>query len=117
MQRCVGRMSAMRLRPLPERQKSPVLAGPFQDCERLALEGDRPRELDIRKPWAKSCFVHCSEDNPFRKLALVHSVVHRASVKPGAWFDRQPRTYAVSIRSSVGPRAGQRGAPAPENDR
>ena len=30
-------------------QKSPVLAGPFQDCERLALEGDRLRELDIRK--------------------------------------------------------------------
>src|SRR3954464_6935923 len=24
-------------------QKSPVLAGLFQDCERLALEGDRPR--------------------------------------------------------------------------
>src|SRR5206468_10070842 len=34
-------------------------------------------------------------------------------VKLGAWFDRQPRTYAVSIRSSVGPRAGQRGAPVP----
>ena len=31
--------------------------------------------------------------------------------KLGAWFDRQPRTYAVSIRSSVGPRAGQRGPP------
>jgi hypothetical protein len=31
-------------------QKSPVLARPFQDCERLALEGDRPRQLDIRKP-------------------------------------------------------------------
>ena len=26
------------------------MAGLFQDCERLALEGDRPRELDIRKP-------------------------------------------------------------------
>src|SRR5436309_4718772 len=39
---------------------------------------------------------------------LAHSVVHRASVKLGAWFDRQPRTYAVSIPSFVGPRAGQR---------
>jgi hypothetical protein len=31
-------------------QKSPVLAGPFQDCERLALEGDRRAKLDIRRP-------------------------------------------------------------------
>ncbi len=64
-----------------------------------------------KKPCARSCFVHCSEDNPFRKLALVHSVVHRASVKLGAWFDRQPRTYAVSIRSSVGPLSGSAGGP------
>ena len=35
-------------------QKNPVLAGPFQDCERLALEGDRPRELDIRKPASQA---------------------------------------------------------------
>ena len=35
-------------------QKSPVLAGPFQDCEGLALEGDRPRELDIRKPASQA---------------------------------------------------------------
>jgi len=78
------------------------------------LQWHRARRLGHRsgRPGrAKSCFVHCSEDNPFRKLALVHSVVHRASVKLGAWFDRQPRTYAVSIRSSVGPRAGQRGPP------
>ena len=37
-----------------EMQKSPVLAGPFRDCERLALEGDRPRELDIRKPASQA---------------------------------------------------------------
>ena len=30
------------------------MAGPFQDCERLALEGDRPRELDIRKPASQA---------------------------------------------------------------
>ena len=35
-------------------QKSPVLAGPFRDCERLALEGNRPRELDIRKPASQA---------------------------------------------------------------
>ena len=37
-----------------EMQKSPVLAGPFRDCERLALEGDRPRELAIRKPASQA---------------------------------------------------------------
>ena len=35
-------------------QKSPVLAGPLQDCERLALEGDRARELAIRKPASQA---------------------------------------------------------------
>ena len=35
-------------------QKGPVLAGPFQDCERLALEVDRPRELAIRKPASQA---------------------------------------------------------------
>ncbi len=35
-------------------QKSSVLAGPLRDCERLALEGDRPRELDIRKPASQA---------------------------------------------------------------
>ena len=37
-----------------EMQKSPVLVGPFRDCKRLALEGDRPRELDIRKPASQA---------------------------------------------------------------
>jgi hypothetical protein len=37
-----------------EMQKSPVLAGPFQDCQRLALKGDRPRELAIRKPTSQA---------------------------------------------------------------
>ena len=41
-------------------QKSPVFAGPFQDCERLALEGDRPRELDIRKPASQGAKAHCA---------------------------------------------------------
>ena len=34
--------------------EEPVLAGLFQDCERLALEGDRPRELDICKPASQA---------------------------------------------------------------
>ncbi len=41
-------------------QKSPVLAGLFQDWERLALEGDRPRELDIRKPASQGAKAHCA---------------------------------------------------------
>src|SRR5439155_15113064 len=35
------------------------------------------RCMSFHTARVKSCFVHCSEDNPFKKLTLVHSVVHR----------------------------------------
>ena len=63
-----------------EMQKSPVLAGPFRDCERLALEGDRPRELDIRKPASQGAKAHCAHSTD----APLHWVMPRPILSTGA---------------------------------
>ena len=62
-------------------QKSPVLAGPFRDCERLALEGNRPRELDIRNlPLRQSAKALCAHSTD----APLHWVMPRPILSTGA---------------------------------